>query len=140
MQLDWALLADSAQVRDGLAFVLGGGFDTIQTDQLPAALHCTVLIRLLFHRTEADREHALDIRVLDEDGVELLGMHRHIHPRIPNPMPLGWDIPLITAFAIGHLELPRAGRYSVAVLSDGNHLKSLNLQVRLITPDAPPQR
>ena len=29
MKLDWALLANYAEVRDGLAFVTGGGIDTI---------------------------------------------------------------------------------------------------------------
>jgi len=46
MKLDWALLANYAEVRDGLAFVTGGGIDTIQTPQLPAVLNATILVRL----------------------------------------------------------------------------------------------
>lgn len=134
MQLDWAVLAEHVQVRDGLAFMLGGGIDTVQTEQLPAALHATVLLRLLVHRTEADRDHAIDVRIMDEDGAELLKVHRHIRARISEDLPLGWDIPVMTAFAISHLELPREGRYSIEVLADGTHLKSLNLRVRLATP------
>jgi len=132
MQLDWAMMAEAVQIRDGLAYVLGGGFDTVVAGQLPAALHGAVAIRLLFHRTEADREHAVEVRLLDEDGGELLRLHGHFQPRIPEDLPLGWDIPLLVTFAIPHLELPRAARYSAEILGDGTHLKSLPLRVQLL--------
>ena len=134
MQLDWAMMAEAVQVRDGLAYVLGGGFDTVTTGQLPAALHGAMLIRLLFHRTEADRQHAIEARILDEDGGELLRLHGHYQPRVPDDLPLGWDIPLLVTFAVPHTELPRASQYSIAILGNGNHLKSLNLRVRLLQP------
>lgn len=131
MQLDWAMMAEAVQVRDGLAFVLGGGFDTVMTGQLPATLRGAVAIRLLFHRTEVERPHAVEVRVLDEDGSELLRLHGHFQPGVPADLPLGWDVPLLVSFAIPGLALPREGPYSVEVLGDGVHLKSLNLQVRV---------
>jgi len=133
MQLDWAMMAEAVQIRDGLAFVLGGGFDTVVTAQLPATLRGAVAIRVLFHRTEIDREHAIEVRVLDEDGGELLRLHSHFKPGIPDDLPLGWDVPLLVTFAIPQLGLPRAGSYSVEILGNGTHLKSLNLRVRLLT-------
>ena len=140
MQLDWAMMAEAVQVRDGLAYVLGGGFDTVVAGQLPAALHGAVAVRLLLHRTEADREHAVEVRILDEDGAELQRLHGHFQPRVPDDLPLGWDIPLLVTFPIPHLALPRAARYSVEILGDGTHLKSLNLRVRLIASAAPSPR
>jgi len=59
MRLDWAMLADGAQLRGGLAFVLGGGIDTVNAAELPANLNATLLIRLLLHRTETDRDMRL---------------------------------------------------------------------------------
>jgi hypothetical protein len=138
MQLDWAMMAEAVQVRDGLAYVLGGGFDTVVSGQLPAALHGAVVIRLLLHRTEADRQHAVEIRVLDEDGAELLRLHGHFQARIPADLPLGWDIPLLVSFAIPNLPLADEGRYSVEILGDGSHLKSLNLRVRVLTTASAP--
>ena len=126
------MMAEAVQIHDGLANVLGGGFDTVVAGQLPAALHGAVAIRLLFHRTEVDREHAVEVRILDEDGGELLRLHGHFQPRIPEDLPLGWDIPLLVTFAIPHLALPRAARYSAEILGDGTHLKSLPLRVRLL--------
>lgn len=134
MQLDWAMIAEAVQVRDGLAYVLGGGFDTVVSGQLPASLQGGVVVRLLLHRTEADRQHAVEVRVLDEDGEELLRLHGHFQPRVPDELPLGWDIPLLVTFSIGNLSLPREARYSVEILGDGTHLKSLNLRVKLLAP------
>jgi len=141
MQLDWAMMAEAVQIREGLAYVLGGGFDTVISGQLPAALHGAVVIRLLLHRTEADRQHAVEVRILDEDGAELLRLHGHFQPRVPDDLPLGWDIPLLVTFGVPNLPLPRESRYSVEILGDGSHLKSLNLRVRLLaaTPAASPQ-
>lgn len=137
MQLDWAIITQAAQVRDGMAFVLGGGFDTIQTEQLPAVLEGNVLIRLLFHRTELDREHAVDVRVLDEDGVELHHTHRHVRPSLPSDLPVGWELPMLVNLPIAHLTLPRAGRYAVEVNANGIHMRSLNLRVKLIGQPPP---
>lgn len=136
MQLDWAMMAEAVQVRDGLAYILGGGFDTVVAGQLPAILHGAVAVRLLLHRTEANREHAVEARILDEDGAELFRQHGHFQSRIPDGLPMGWDIPLVATFAIPHLELPKAARYSIEILGDGSHLKSLNLRVQLLTSAA----
>jgi hypothetical protein len=135
MQLDWAMMAEAVQIRDGLAFVLGGGFDTVVSNQLPAALHGAIAIRLLLHRTEVDRQHAVEVRILDEDGQELLRLHGHFQPGIPDELPLGWDIPLLVTFGIPNLPLPKESRYSVEILGDGTHLKSLNLRVRLLASE-----
>ena len=131
MQLDWAMMAEAVQIKDGLAYVLGGGFDTVLSGQLPAALHGAIAVRVLLHRTEVDREHAVEVRVLDEDGAELLRLHGHFQAHEPDDLPLGWDIPLLVTFAMPNLPLTKEGRYSVEILGDGSHLKSLNLRVRL---------
>jgi hypothetical protein len=49
----------------------GGGIDTVTAPELPATLNASVLIRLHLHRTEADRQHLIEARILDEDGRQL---------------------------------------------------------------------
>jgi hypothetical protein len=131
MRLDWAMIAEAVQVREGLAFVLAGGIDTVNAAQLPATLTASVLVRLLVHRTESDRQHVVEVRVLDQDGVQLAGMHGHFQPRVPDDLPIGWDVPMLIAFPIHGLALPAASNYGVEILGDGSHLKSLNFRVRL---------
>lgn len=134
MTLDWAMLAEAVQLRDGLAFVLAGGIDTVTVDQVPAPFTAAVLIRLLLHRTEVDHPHVLEIRLLDEDGKQLLAMHGQVHPQAPEDLPIGWDVPMMATFAVQGFPLPQPGRYSVEILIDGTHHKSLNLRVRLRQP------
>ena len=132
MELDWAMLAETVQVREGLAFVLGGGIDTLTAPQLPVTLNAAVLVRLLLHRTESDRAHVVEARVLDQDGAQLAQLHSHVHAHVGEDLPLGWDVPMLVNFTIANLQLPSATPYSVEVLVDGIHLKSLNLRVRLL--------
>lgn len=132
MKLDWALLADSAQVRGGLAFVLGGGIDTVRSDSVPFELEAAVLVRLLLHRTEAETDHVVEVRVLDEDGRELFADHRHVHAHVPPDLPVGWDIPVQVVFAVRGVSLSREALYSVEVLGDRAHLKSLPLRLQLV--------
>ncbi len=131
MRLDWAMLAEAVQIREGLAFVLAGGIDTVYAAQLPATLAASVLVRLLVHRTESDRQQIVEVRVLDEDGVQLAGMHGHFQPKAPDDLPMGWEVPLLIAFPIHGLALPAASTYGVEILGNGSHLKSLNFRVRL---------
>jgi hypothetical protein len=131
MTLDWAMIAEAVQVRDGLAFVLAGGIDTVNTDRLPAALHGAVLIRLLLHRTEVERPHVIETRIIDEDGQQMANLHSHVQARPVEGLPLGWDVPVLIAFNIEDLPLPKASRYSIEILGEGIHLKSLNLRVLL---------
>ncbi|TMD63559.1 MAG: hypothetical protein E6I84_15415 [Chloroflexi bacterium] len=137
MQLDWAMIAEAVQVREGLAYVLGGGIDTVTAAELPARLTASVLVRLHLHRTEADRQHLIEARVLDEDGQQLAQLHGHAQPRLPDDLPIGWDVPLMMNFPIHNLQLARAGRYSIEILGDGLHLKSLNFRVQLVSPVRP---
>jgi uncharacterized protein DUF6941 len=132
MQLDWAIIAEAVQIREGLAYILGGGIDTITVANLPASLNAGVLVRLQLHRTETDRQHVIEVRILDEDGRQLAQMHGHAQPPTPEDLPVGWDVPVMVNFPIHNLALPRAARYSIEVLGDGLHLKSLNFRVRLL--------
>jgi hypothetical protein len=128
------MIAEAVQIRDGLAYVLGGGIDTVTTPDLPATMNASLLVRLLLHRTETDRQHVIEARILDEDGRQLAQMHGHAQPRLPDDLPVGWEVPVTLNFPIHNLQLPRAARYSVEILGDGLHLKSLNFRVRLVTP------
>src|SRR6266513_262232 len=115
MKLDWALLANYAEVRDGLAFVTGGGIDTIQTPQLPAVLNATILVRLLLHRTETNKQHSLDLEITDEER-----QHRREGPgrcdgRPEHELPIGWDVPSMVALNVHGLQLAKEGRYAIEI-------------------------
>jgi hypothetical protein len=136
MKLDWAILANSAEVRDNMAYVLGGGIDTVNSFELPAPLNATLLLRILLHRTEVERPHNVEVRALDNDGNEI-APRLHLTftpPPIAPDTPIGWDIPVMFPIVIQRLPLKDASRYSLEILIDDTHFKSLNLKVNLLEP------
>jgi hypothetical protein len=127
-ELDYALLADSAQVADGKTYVLGGGVSILWRQEYPAPLGFVLVLQLSHHRSEANTNHELRIQVVDADGNPLL-------PEIQGQLGLGEppphiprNVPLMAALVIPFPPLPviqRPGEYAVEILLDGRHLKSL---------------
>jgi uncharacterized protein DUF6941 len=136
MKLDWAMLANYAEVREGLVFVTGGGIDTVQTQQLPAVLNATILVRLLLHRTEANKQHSLELEITDEDGNTIAKVQAGVMVPVAPDVPVGWDIPSMVALNIHGLQLAKEGRYAVEISADNVHLRTLNLRTK-VNPYAP---
>jgi hypothetical protein len=139
MELDYAMLADAAQVAEGKTYILGGGVSILFRSQLPAALGVTLVLQLTYERTEANSDHQLRIVVMDADGHPILPEitgEMHLGPA-PEGLPRG--VPLIAALTVGFPPLPviqRNGEYAVDILLDGRHLKRLPFAVA--QPPAPP--
>jgi hypothetical protein len=130
------MLADAAEVRENLAFVLAGGIDTINAGNLPTVLNAAILVRVLLDESEADKSHDVEIRINDEDGKQL-ALVRGQFTTSAGDTPAGWDIPAMFTLTFAGLQLDRAGRYSVEVVEDSQHLKSLNFRVKLVDVRTP---
>jgi uncharacterized protein DUF6941 len=132
MELEYALLADAAQVADGKTYILGGGVTILWRGQYPAPLGVVLVAQLTYHRSEADTSHAIRIQVIDADGNPVLpeatGDLQVGGPAagIPNNVPLG--VPVLIPFPLLPV-LQRPGAYSVEILLDGRHVKSLPFAV-----------
>lgn len=141
MKLDWAILSNAAEVQGGLAYVLGGGWDTGVRQQFPAPLMGVLCIRLLMHRSEAERPHQVEVRVWSADGRDIvppvtIGMSPSGDP--PPDHPAGWDIGALMTIGMQGLPIPAAGHYSIEILVDDNHLRSLPFRMNQAPPAAPP--
>jgi len=136
MKLDWAMLANFAEVREGLVFVVGGGIDTVNTAQLPAPLNATILVRLLLHRTEANKQHTLELEITDEDGNSVAKVQAGFMVANNPDLPVGWDIPGMFALNVHGLQLSKEGRYAIEISADNVHLRTLNLRTK-VTPALP---
>ncbi len=134
MKLDWAMLANYAEVRDGLTFVTGGGIDTVQTAQLPAVLNATILVRLLLHRTEAGKQHSLELEITDEDGNSVAKVQAGVSVAVNPETPVGWDIPSVVALNVHGLQLAKEGGYAIEISADNVHLRTLNLRTKVNAP------
>ena len=132
MELDYALLADAAQIQQGKTFILGGGVSILWRQQYPAPLAVVLVMQLNYHRTEADSQHQVSVRVIDADGNSVVPeIQGELHvgpPRADMPSNVTLAAPMVIPFPPFPV-LQRPGAYSVEVLVDGRHLKSLPFAV-----------
>lgn len=137
MRLDWAMLCTAAEGRDGLAYILGGGWDTTSRAEFPSAFVGAIAVRLLFRPEEAGA-HRLLLTGRDEteqaiaDPVEVPFT---VEP--PANLPEGWDANSLICATLHGLPLPAAGMYAFDIEVDGIHVKRLPFRVTSTSP-APP--
>lgn len=132
MRLDWIMLANHAETPDnGLLYLAGGGWDTTTIhnplpegapDGAVALLQGHLVVRLLFHVTETDREHGFTIAIMDEDGHEVARIDGSANVARSADLPVGWDHGINLAIPLTGMPVPRFGLYSISVLVDGQHV------------------
>src|SRR3954469_19171802 len=91
MDLDFAFLADAADVSVGKLFVLGGAFDTIHVPTFPATHPMlAVVLRLLLSPHDLDRKHNLEILLLDADAHHVASAKGELTVPKSAGSPAGW--------------------------------------------------
>jgi hypothetical protein len=130
--LDFAFLSDAAEAEPGRKFyVLGGGIDQIAGPAFPLFHpHMSLLMRFLVHPTELDRKHRLDVRLVDADGRELAKIEGDIEASGSGAPGREAAVNMVINMANTRFENP--GDYSVEVLMNNQHMKSLPLRVSQI--------
>jgi hypothetical protein len=140
VKLDWAILSNAGEIRENLAYVLGGGWDTAWRPSFPAPFLGTLNLRLLLHRTEVAQRHTIQLEFQDQDGRPFAQrLDLNVGPgQVPQGYEVGWDIPAMVAINLG-LTVPKAGRYSIEILVDGQHAKTMAFKfLQGGPPGAPP--
>jgi hypothetical protein len=137
-KLDFAFLADAAEAQPGKKFyVLGGGVDSIGARQFPVVHpYLSLVLRLLVHPTEVGRDHSLEIRLMDSDGGELARVDGNFNASGPGQPGREIALPLVMNMVSTRFESP--GDYSVEILIDNQHAKSLPLRIHLVGEGPPP--
>jgi hypothetical protein len=132
--VDVALLADAVQAVRGKLFVLGGGWDTLWVQQLPAR-HPSLAIGLRLRvpvSWDRDRLH-LSVDLQDADGRPILpGPLAHDVP-IPAAAarpPGSTDIGLVRSFTLNNLLFEREGEFSFVISVEGEPVTRLRFAVR----------
>ena len=130
MELDFAFLADAADVPLGKLFVLGGAFDTINVSGFPATHpFLSVVVRFLFRPHDLDRKHDIEILLLDADGKQVAQAKGDLTmPKSPDS-PAGWKQAIILPLRFFNVPFKQAGHYSFEILADGQMLKAIPLRV-----------
>jgi hypothetical protein len=141
MKLDWAILSNFAEVQGNLSYVLGGGWDTAYRPDFPAVFGGALTLRLLSHPSEVTTPHQVVLQFWTEDGKPFAPpLNLTIGPgAVPPDHPIGWDLPALIAINLQGLPIPRPGRYSVEILIESQHVKSIPFRcLRGRPPGSPP--
>lgn len=142
MKLDFMMLANHAEVQNGLLYISGGSWDTINVNAPPqapegvpipegvvAVIRGTFVARILFHVTETDSDHSFIVSVMDEDGGDVARFEAS-GPIVKTPeLPPGWDQGLNLAIPLTGTPLKSFGRYSISLQVDQQHLADLAFRV-----------
>jgi hypothetical protein len=133
-ELDFAFLADAAEAEPGRKFyVLGGGIDVIAGQALPL-VHPTMslVMRFLVHPSELGRGHHLEVRLVDADGGELAKIEGDMEAG--GTAQPGRPVSVNVVINLANTRFEKAGDYSVEILMNNQHQKSLPLRIQ--TPAA----
>jgi hypothetical protein len=142
MRLDWAILSNSGEIQGNLAYVLGGGWDTAWRPIFPAPFFGALNLRLLVHPSEVSEPHRIQLQFWNQDGKPFAPqLDLNVGPgQIPPEHEVGWDVPAMLAIGLQGLTVPAPGRYSIEILIDGQHVRSMPFKFVLGGPpgSAPP--
>jgi len=119
------LLCDSAQVKDGKLYILGGGWSVTGPAPQPHA----VAIRIVLPWTEANRKHQWEIRLVDADGRQVIVgdeggtsevvISAQFEAGRPPGVPVGSELDNNQAFNIAALPLEPGKSYEWRLSIDG---------------------
>ncbi len=134
MQIPLALLADYANVSAEGKLNIMGIFDTIFVPGGFPTTHAQMrlIFRYLIPVSERGSTKTIDIRLLNADGVILLGLNSTM--KIPDDLPTNQEIPQI--LELNGLVFPEPGEYAFSILVGGDEKARVPFRV---VPMAVPQ-
>jgi Family of unknown function (DUF6941) len=130
-ELDFAILADRVSTDGGVGYVMRGGIDTINAQEVPIILQIGLLIRVGFTRQECGRPHRFEVIFQDEDGQRLMQTSTVLEPAWDAAQPAHWRVNVLGALNFA-VPLTRHGLYSFEILINDSNVKTI--QVRAIEP------
>ncbi len=138
-----ALACDAVTVREGLLHILGGGVGALWRDSYPAPLNVDLALLLTLHPSEAAEDHQLRIILQDTDGKQIaqLDVTFMVNPPtvgLAQVVPAGQMVRVPLAVPMKAFAIPAPGLYSIEVLVDKQHRRSLPLTA--MPPGAQPQQ
>ena len=118
MQQAFLILADGAEASNGKIHILGGGVDHHLAQAFPASLNVDIACSFTVAWHETDRPVDVQLRIVDEDGGEVLRIELEaVVGRPPQARP-GQEIRSQVAVK-GPFPIPKPGGYLLVMRLDG---------------------
>jgi hypothetical protein len=141
-EVEYAFLADAAEVQAGSKFhILGGGVSRLTGPSFPFVHpHLSLVVGLRMTSVERDREHDLGFVVTAPDGAQVANASGRVVSHGPAD---ATDVVVTIAIDLWNMTLGVAGEYAVRITVNGSERKRLPLVVtanREVTLPSEPQR
>ncbi|MGA2512817.1 MAG: hypothetical protein ABSG37_04270 [Candidatus Limnocylindrales bacterium] len=139
--IEYAFLADYAQVQPGSKFhILGGGISRLAGPSFPFVHpHLSIVVGLRLTSTERTREHDLGFVVTAPDGADVASATGRV---VSHGQTDAGDVVLTIAVDLWNMTLKAAGEHAVRIMINGSERKRLPLMVTgplEITAPEPPR-
>jgi hypothetical protein len=137
-EIEYAFLADSAEVQPGSKFyVLGGGVTRLSGPQFPFVHpHMTLVVGLRLTSVERNREHELGFVLTAPDGAQVTNAAGTVVAHGPADAS---DVVITIAIDLWNMTLKSAGEHAGRITIDGSERKRLPLTVAQAGESRPKQ-
>ena len=131
MEVDFALLSDTAESVNGKLYMMGGAFDTIWAKEVPIVHpHLSFTMRLLFSPAELGRTHMMEVNMITEDGRKITTVGGPLKLGEKNKsLPKGWKQGFLTVLNFANTKFDEFGNYSFEIVVNNTSLKSIPLRI-----------
>lgn len=120
MDIDFALLADHAEVVGGKLYLMGGGWDTIFAREVPAPARFALALGVRIAWDETNLPTPVRIRFEDDDGQVLLTLSAEVNVGRPAHLPPG-STQLAQLAANISTRFPTHGGYRAVIEAGGDN-------------------
>lgn len=129
MEVDFAILADSAQVINNRLYTLGGGWTIIWSKDFPNTHRASVAVGFRVSWNETNQKHSVAIDVRGDDGDLVQGILKaQFETGRPPGLTVGSD-QIVMLSANVDFKLEAVGEYAVVIEIDGAEIKRIPYRV-----------
>jgi hypothetical protein len=134
VEIEWLILADSAQVVANKLYLLGGGWDRLTvTKGFPFDQRCAIAVAIKVPWNETNQKHTFEIEVLSEDQKteepkSIAKIQGQFEVGRPVGIPAGQEQRIQLAIDMG-LKIDHPGMINIIALIDVTELKRLYYSV-----------
>lgn len=134
MEVEWLILADSAQVIGNKLFLLGGGWDMLKAKkEFPFSQNFSIAVSVKVPWNHTNERHSFEIEIISEDQISeepksLAKMGGQFEVGRPPGIPRGQDQRIQLAANVA-LSIDSLGTKTVIARIDGAESKRINFNV-----------
>ena len=129
MDVEWLILADSAQVTNNKLYMLGGGWDRLTINRpLPTAHQMAIAVSFLVDWNETNEKHKFELEVVDGDGAEVGRVQGEFEVGRPPGIPPGQRQRVQAALGV-NFPMKKLGTYAIVAKLDGEEKRQFPFTV-----------